>query len=145
MPFTESTSQSAVASTLLGAWIHDVTDPAGTLVQYLYTGSGRTETIGVDGTAMDTIGRSYPIVEFGIAENSTLDLSFQIPYEDNENIQDAVDHFRDLVNNRNTLVYRDNRGRLVYGVVTDLTITDEKWGQSVSFKLQASNYLEELQ
>lgn len=145
MAFTDSGVQSATSAPLIGSWLHDVTDPAGTLTQYLYNTGDRTEKLTVDGTAVDTLGRSYPIIEFGIAEENSIDLNFQVPYDTFDDPTALVQDFRNMVEAHNTVVYRDNRGRLIYGSITNVKITDEKFGYSVAFTVEANNYLEELQ
>lgn len=140
MPYADSEAQSAFASPLTGSWLHDVTDPEGTARQYLFGSNNRTEDIDANASEIELLGRTMPLIEFGVNESFSMDLTFIVPFDQGHD--DTIAGLRDLVRLRTTLCYRDGRGRIAFGVLTDLSITDEKFGTTVSTVLQSNNYTE---
>jgi len=53
-----------------------------------------------------------------------------------------VEAFIALVDRKETVLYRDARGRKVYGILSNLTIDDERSGYIVSFTLTEVDYIE---
>lgn len=125
-----------------GNWLHDVTDPIGTVRQYTYGSNSRSEAISVQAMPIPTVGREYPIVDFGINEMFSISLNIVLPSDDS--LQGAIQSLRDLINARSTLCFRDGRGRLHFGTVSALQITDIVYGASISLVFTANNYTEEL-
>ena len=138
----DSLTALAISPVLEGVWLFAVDNPIDTLAGFLYGNKTRAESLAVDGTALRMLGRMYPVIEFGIGEVSLVNLSFTIPQDDSHDA--AVESLRSLVRRRATLCYRDNRGRLEYGIMSNINITDEKFGSTVSAQFETSNYLEDL-
>lgn len=140
MAYADSAIDSAVSSTLTGTWLHDVADPETTARQYLFGSNAREESISAEAVVLPLVGRSLPLVEFGQNERQRIGLTFVVPFD--EAHDDVVTGLRDLVNLRSTLCYRDGRGRLAFGVLTGISIVDEKSGTVVSTTLEVNNYRE---
>lgn len=132
----------SLAEPLQGVWLFDPTYPAGTSVQYLYGNVGRAEDLNVENAALQFIGRTSPVIDFGQSEGQTLGLSFVIPYSDTYAAE--VAGFRSMVRNRRTLCYRDNRGRILWGVLTGIGVTDTRSGTAVTTTFTQNAFTEVL-
>ena len=137
-----STVYTATAPTLDGVWVHDPSAPETTASNFLYGNVGRSEGISIESTALRFIGRSLPVYDMGGFESQELSIDITIPYGEDE--QDQVDWFRSAVRNRRTLCYRDNRGRLSYGIIGSISFKDEQHGTSVSFTFNTVDFTEEI-
>ena len=126
----------------MGVWVHDPSDPDHTASNYLYGNIGRTEGISVEATAQRFIGRAQPVFDMGGFESQTVNISIVVPSGPDE--QDQVEWFRTAVRNRRTLCYRDNRGRIHYGILSAISFEDRRTGTGVSFTLQTVDYTEEI-
>lgn len=142
MAQTSSTIYTAAAAPLMGVWLHDPTKADSTISNYLYGNIGRTETISVDSAELRFIGRAHPVRDMGGFESQTLDIKILIPSGPDE--QDQVDWFRDAVRNRRTICYRDNRGRLTYGILGSIQFADVRTGTGVSFSFITVDHKEEV-
>lgn len=129
------------APELSGVWIHDPTDASATSSNYPYGNVGRTEGISVEATAHRFIGRALPVYDMGGFESQELDIEILIPYGPDE--MDLVDWFRTAVRARRTLCYRDNRGRITYGILGSVGFEDRREGTSVSFTFNTVDHTEE--
>ena len=58
---------------------------------------------------------------------------------------DDVEAFIAFVDRKETVLYRDVKGRKVYGVLGNLSVTDERGGYSVSFTLTEVDHSEEVE
>lgn len=128
--------------TLQGVWFFDPSSPRATSTQYLYGNVGRGEGLNVESAALQFIGRTSPVIDFGQSEGQTLALTFTIPYSDTHTAE--VAGFRTLVRNRRTLCYRDNRGRILWGVLTGLGITDARHGTVIGTTFTTNAFTEAL-
>ena len=84
-------------------------------------------------------GRTSPVAEFGVTETNTINLSFDI--------QDrtTLEVLTDIIDAKETLLYRDSRGRKEYVTVDSLSITDKfPNGYSVSFNPDKVYYIEDV-
>lgn len=133
-----SIEKTIVAPTLVGVWMHDPVIPDETISNFLHV-EDRTETHAAIGTAYRVHGRSLPVAEFGEASSIGIDASVPIPFGDDH--ASGVQWFRDAVERRRVICYRDGRGRVVFGVLLGgAPIKDERAGSTVSLKLTAVNY-----
>lgn len=131
MASADSGIQTVTASVLDGVWLHEDADPENTLTQYLFGNkSSRTENLSVEGAEIVVLGREYPLADFGIGEERSVGIQFTIPWDDGHD--ETVENLRALVRHRNVLCYRDNRARLVFGVLEGLTINDTMYGSEVA-------------
>jgi hypothetical protein len=137
-----SITSSVLAPTLSGVWVHDPSLPQASISNYLYGNVGRSEGLSVENTELRFIGRSLPVYDMGGFESQELSIDITIPYGPDE--QDQVEWFRTAVRSRRTLCYRDNRGRLTYGIIGNISFKDEKEGTSVSFTFHTADFTEEI-
>lgn len=142
MTTTLSTIYTTTAPSLSGVWIHAPADPEGTEAHYLFGNVGRAEKVEVDGTLLRFVGRVKPVAEFGVGEEVSLALSVVIPWTDDHD--DLVEWWRTQIRARRTLLYRDNRSRLLYVSLFGGSITDAKEGSVVSATVTAVDYDEEV-
>jgi hypothetical protein len=132
----------ATSPTLMGVWVHDPSTSETTISQFPYGNVGRTEGISVESAPLRFIGRALPVYDMGGFESQSLSIDILVPSGVDE--QDDVDWFRDAVRNRRTLCYRDNRGRLTYGIIGSISFEDRRTGTGVTFTFNTADYREEI-
>jgi hypothetical protein len=137
-----STTSTATAPLLTGVWVHDPSSAEATVSNFLYGNVGRTEGISVENTELRFIGRALPVYDMGGFESQELSIDITIPYGPDE--QDQVEWFRNAVRNRRTLCYRDNRGRLTYGIIGSISFADKNEGTAVSFTFHTADFTEAI-
>jgi hypothetical protein len=134
----------ASTATLRGMWLADPTDPEGTVVRFPYGGVGRQHGLDRAKTAMQFVGRAYPVYDVGEARAETIQVSTTIPGDD----IDAVAQYalaRAIGENADIVLYRDGRGRKMYAMPSDWSSTDlEMGGYQVTFLLNRVDYDEAL-
>lgn len=84
-------------------------------------------------------GRTKPITQFEEFEDTNLSLSFVL-YEEGH-----LDKFKAIVKAKETILYRDNRGRKIYGTISSFSVSDDirdfNWF-NVSFVMNEVDYSE---
>lgn len=130
----------STAPALVGVWMHDPTNATTTISNYVFGNIGRTETVAVQGTPLQFIGRTYPVYNTGTFETQTVKASILIPSGPTEQTQ--ADWFRTMVRNRRTVCYRDNRGRKLYVIILEVDFTDVREGTAVQFTATTVDYSE---
>lgn len=130
MAFTDSAEVTATVS-FLGVWIHDPSDPEGTVRQFLYGKGGRSANIGVEMHGRKYAGRVFPVYDHGDFQDSQLAVTVMVPF--GSEWQDDISVLQEFARSRTTLVIRDNRGRAFYGAMRDYGEQDQDDGTSVSF------------
>lgn len=140
MAQTSSAIVTATSPALVGVWLHDPTNSSGTASNFMYGNIGRTETIGVQGSPLQFIGRTYPVYDTGVFENQSLKISILVPY--GPTAPASVDWFRTALRNRSTLCYRDSRGRKHYVIIVSIDFTDVLEGTAVAFTTNTVDYTE---
>lgn len=138
---TESAVTEFTAPVLQGVWIHDVDDPEGTIRQFLYSERGRKHAVQVATNVMQLAGRTYPMYAYG--ENETRDVGVTLQVAFGTTYDDDMDALAALNTSRKQHVYRDGRGRLVFGSITVSDI-DTEWGSSVDVNVSAADFDEEV-
>lgn len=136
---SEATSATATitAPSLIGVWVFDPTDPDETERQFIHA-DGRTESIEPMSSEFYVAGREDPVIEFGEATVAGLDVTVFIPFGPDHDA--GVQWWRDAVNARRAICYRDNRGRLMYGVLRALSPVDGRAGTALGIKLRRVTY-----
>lgn len=137
-----SQSVTVTSAPLVGVWIHDPTNPPETISNFPYGNIGRTEGLTVQSSALSFIGRSLPVYDMGGNETHSLNIDILLPSGSDE--QQLVEWFRKILWNRSVICYRDNRGRIVYGIIESLNLTDAREGTTVSFVLNSADYNEAI-
>jgi hypothetical protein len=138
MAETDSDIVTMLGPALQGVYIHDPNDPVDTLHNFLYNSSLTVENIAVATNQLVFAGRAYPVAEFSENNTQTVDLSLTIPWSDTW--QEECDIVRAYATFRGTLTFRDGRGRLLYGIVQSVRLTDRKEGTIVTFNVQRVDY-----
>lgn len=138
MGTTASAVVSTVAPTLAGVWVHAIADPGESERAYAYQSGERGETIKVASSALRFIGRRYAVIEYGDEESHELKLAVKVPVDDEHDA--SVEALRQYTRGRRTLCYRDNRGRLIFGVIVSLALSDTRDGTNASFDFQRVDY-----
>lgn len=83
-------------------------------------------------------GRKYPVYEHTEHADKSLMLTYFIKnYTDIERLEAMADR-------KNIVLYRDKRGRKLYGTMTGLTVQDIKQGFTVTFTIVATDYSEAI-
>lgn len=91
------------------------------------------------GAFVEYAGRKYPVWEPTEHVNAAWQMSFYLK------AWAEVEAFVALVDRKETVLYRDAKGRKVYGVLGNLSVTDERGGYSVSFTLTEVDHSEEVE
>lgn len=116
---------------LIGVWIHDPSDPAGSIRNYPFGASARERTVDIMPAGNYYAGRQAPVVDFGEFEGETISFSVQVPHGATWR-QDVV-RVRTLASQKRTMLYRDNRGRVLPGTLSGYRESDQDYGTDVSF------------
>jgi len=88
------------------------------------------------GAFVEYAGRKHPVWEPTEHVSAAWAMSFFLKsWED-------VEAFIALVDRKETVLYRDARGRKVYGILSNLTVNDERSGYTVGFTLTEVDYIE---
>lgn len=91
------------------------------------------------GAFVEYAGRKHPVWEPTEHVSAAWLMSFFLKSWDD------VESFIALVDRKETVLYRDAKGRKVYGVLGNLSVTDERGGYSVSFTLTEVDHSEEVE
>jgi len=100
----------------------------------------RQENISLNGEIKNYSGRKSSIVEYSEFENNSLSLISRLKnWEDYEK-------FKQLVKRKETVLYRDNRGRKIYGNITSYQMSESTLGHiDISFTIIETDYAEEIE
>lgn len=128
-----------VTLTLDGVWLHDPTDPTGTAAQYLYGGTGRTDNPQLDATALQFVGRTLPVYEFGESRTEQIRVTVQVPHGTDWATKVAA--LESVAASKRVWCYRDNRGRKAFGQVL-IAETDQQWGTAVDVTVNRGDFTE---
>lgn len=88
------------------------------------------------GAFVEYAGRKHPVWEPTEHVNAAWQMSFYLK------TWAEVETFVALVDRKETVLYRDARGRKIYGILSNLTIDDERSGYIVGFTLTEVDYIE---
>jgi len=124
---------------LLGVWLHDPTDPAGTARNYPYGSAQRSSTLDIRGEGNFYAGRVDPVMDFGEHQEEIVDVTIDVPH--GLTYRTDLDDLAAFAALKGTLVYRDNRGRAHFATMSDFHVSDQEWGSTVSFKMTRISYI----
>lgn len=96
-----------------------------------------TRTLG--GSTAEFEGRKYPVWIPSGHVNAGLSLKFFL------HSWGAVEKFQELYDKSETVLYRDSRGRKIYGVLSSLAVEEQREGYIVSFVITQTDYDEEVE
>jgi hypothetical protein len=134
-------SDSSVVSesiSLTGVWLHEADNPLETLHQFKLV-SERSENWQPTAAMMQFAGRRLPIAEYDDTEQRSV--SVKITILKNSDDREAIER---LIRSKNTLCYRDARGRKMFCHVFQLPVDDERYGNTVSLTFEEVSYTEEV-
>lgn len=133
---TETDPVPATVLALTGLWMHDTSDPSGTLL-HLPRNLEQSEEWNPDVSLMRFAGRPRPVAEFGEMAESRLKVKLLLFKE-----QDWWRFLKELVQRRSVLCVRDSRGRKIFGVIAALPVQDTVYGQTVDLEVLEVDYSE---
>jgi hypothetical protein len=122
--------------TLQGIWLHDVTNPAGSILN-IPLNQKRVETWKPEVQLMQFAGRTKPVAEFGQSE----DFSFKVDLSMLSS-QTLWSNLRALAWLKTILCARDYRGRKVFGIIANIPESDAYYGQDVALEIIQVDYSE---
>lgn len=99
----------------------------------------RTYNRQTGGTTVQYAGRKYPVWEPTDHVSAGLSLQFYLE------TWDKVKAFTEIYDLNNTVLYRDGKGRKMYGTLNNLSVKDDILGYIISFTLDQVDYREELE
>lgn len=126
--------------TFQGVTLHDPNDPEATMVHYPLWRGGRMEESSVASELLQFAGRNFPVTSFGDPEMSSINATVTVPAGDEGNV--LVDALRDFLRDRRLLVYRDGRGRVIFGTMAAQAVEDRREGTDVTFTVTRNDYSE---
>ncbi len=144
MAYSAWSNVETASARLRGTWLSKPEDPAGSVVVFPYGGVGKQHSLDRAKTAMQFVGRSYPVYDVGEARAETIQVSTTINGEDPDS-EEQYARAKDIGRDAEILLYRDGRGRKLYAMPTDWNSTDlEQGSYLVSFLLNRVDYDEAL-
>jgi hypothetical protein len=136
-----ATSETLSATLVLeGVWLHSPLDPAGTALNYRLGREQRSAKQSTPSALTYFAGREFPVADFAKHRSHSFSVTVDIPHGETW-LTDLV-ALQDLDIQNMTLVYRDNRSRLAFGVIGGLDEQDQNWGSRVSFEFTRVDYTE---
>lgn len=138
--FTDSDPVTATAefSHALIAPVSDLSDVF-TFSRSLNTPPKRTYNLQPGGAFVEYAGRKHPVWEPTEHVSAAWAMAFFLKSWND------VEAFIALVDRKETVLYRDARGRKIYGVLGNLTVNDEISGYTVGFTLTEVDHIEEVE
>lgn len=138
--FTDSDPVTATAE-FSHAFIAPVSDLSDvfTFSRSLNTPPKRTYNLQPGGAFVEYAGRKHPVWEPTEHVSAAWAMAFFLK------AWAEVEAFVALVDRKETVLYRDAKGRKVYGVLGNLSVTDERGGYLVSFTLTEVDHSEEVE
>jgi len=136
MAYTDSEPVTATIG-ILGVWMHDPDDPEGSIQNYPYGSAQRGTEYDAMGSGTFYAGRAHPVFDFGEHEAETVGVTIDVPH--GTSYRADLDSLKAFAASKKALWFRDNRGRVVYGLVQDFSVNDQPWGASVSFTVEQSD------
>lgn len=133
MAFEDSSTETEELD-LTGVWIHDPDDPEGTVKTYKHGQAQRASQIETLGTEQRFAGREKPVVDYG--EHTSRFYSITINLFESLTHQDEVAELTSFAELKKALVLRDNRGRVMTGIMYGFVVHDAKWGSAVQFSFR---------
>lgn len=130
------------APSLVGVWVLDPTDPDNTERNYIHA-DGRSLGVKPGASVLDVAGRVNPIVEYGESTRVVLKVTVFAPFGPAHDAD--VNWWIDAVQNRRTILYRDNRGRLIYGALADgVEVADGRVGTALAVNITRVSFDEDV-
>lgn len=106
--------------TLKGAYIHDPLDAETSVYHFEYNGTGAESEYTPETAVLKFAGRRRPVVQYGSYADFAINVTLQASRDTTPMLK-----LREFVANRTPIVYRDDNGHFLYGVIQTLPITQE--------------------
>lgn len=139
MPTSNSPVYTVTTDAMTGMVLLDPDNPSEDAIEVLY-GVGRSEDISLGVVTQQYTTDKYPEYSYSTTESTTLNLNLDIPFDDDHDSK--VNLFETFVKRRKVVVYRDNRSRFVYGVITTYSKNYTRWGTNISATLAVTEYFQ---
>ncbi|TFE02890.1 DNRLRE domain-containing protein [Jeotgalibacillus salarius] len=123
---------------LQSIWLMDP-DDTGSLYHFEYFEPGRSAERMLSGQVTAFEGRAHPMAEFSPRQQSKVIVVLQIERE-----SDDLEALHNLLSRQTTLLYRDARGRRMFGVIFMLPETETDWGYNVPIEFIQVDYEEDI-
>lgn len=122
---------------LRGVWLHfPGGDPADSSRSYPYGASQRGDALDIMGEANYYAGRADPVVDYGEHQEVVIQVTVDVPH--GADYRASLTDLTYFAESRQTVHYRDNRGRAAYGQMEGFSRKDMDWGTQVSFTILQS-------
>ena len=136
--FSES-NVSFASTTFRGVWLHTINNAEVTAYNFRFDGGGRESSWEIQSSIMELKGRKRPMIETGEMTYDRID--FSLTLKDSES-KEALER---IVKSREIVCYRDGRGRMRFGLFTQMPLSDENWGgYTTSLQLLYIDYSESV-
>lgn len=132
MPYTDSVPVSTTLP-LRGVWIHDPLDAPGSISSYPYGASQRDTSIDAMGAGAFFAGREAPVFDYGEHIDEITGCTVDVPH--GTTYRADLAKLRAFAKSKRAFWFRDNRGRVVFGTMSNFKETDQDWGSTVSFNM----------
>ena len=122
--------------TLKSIWLVDP-DELESIHHFRYFEPGRTSDRVVRGQMMEFEGRSLGMAEFSSKEQQKVNVVLQLKKNSGD-----LEALHDLLSRHSAILYRDAKGRRIYGVIFSLSENETDYGYTVPIEVQAVSYEE---
>lgn len=130
MAYTDSVTVTTTLP-LQGVWISDTSPEVLAAVHYPFGKAQRDHSIDPMGTASWYAGRESPVFDYG--EHSDVNLGITVDVPNGPTYLAEIEALEAYATTRRPAWVRDNRGRVVHGILSGFKVTDTAWGAVVSF------------
>lgn len=122
-----------------GIYLHTVNKPS-TMYLFKYDKPEREINKEVEHGYRHPVGRTKPTIEYGLMTHSSINANIQIMIE-----SDDVESLDRLLMNRQEVCYRDERGRLMFGALTAVPLSDTFYGYTTAITITETDYSEAIE
>jgi len=144
MPFGPWGNEANASTRFTGTWILDPDDAGNTVLRLRYGGVGKQNSRDRAKTALQFVGRKYPVYDLGEARAESISVSTTLINEDGDAEQQLA-LLTQLIGEGHVILYRDGRGRKMYAIGTDFQVEDlEQGGYAITFLLNRVDFDEAL-
>lgn len=144
MAFGPWSNEVTASTRFSGTWINDPDNPAETVIRLRYGGVGRQNSRDRAKTALQFVGRSFPVYDVGDARAQSLNVDAVLSSEDGDAEQQMA-MLEQLIGDGEVILYRDARGRKMYAMGTDFQAEDLEMGSyHVTFLLNRVDFDESI-
>lgn len=118
---------------LEGVWLHDPDRPQSTVKQYRFGRDVRSSSRDIGGTSLVFAGRRFPVVEYGEHQDDIISIRVDVAH--GETYQAELESLQEFAELKKTLVFRDNRSRVMFGTMSGFADNDQATGSEVNFDM----------